>query len=363
MPVRDALTGGDVFLGAQNMYHEASGAFTGEMSAAMLKDVGCTYVILGHSERRHILGETDDDVNKKTLAAHAAGLTPIVCVGEKLDEREAGQTADVIRTQFDGSLAGLSPAPDGGDRHRLRAGLGHRHGQSRHARSRPRRCMPTFASCSPTATMPRRPRPVRILYGGSVKPDNAAELLKPAEYRRRAGRRGVPEGGRLSGDRRGRHPARSGRRGPTAGPLTVAATRLDLAAELAPRRKRRNSMSPCAQQFEGVLNVTFPVVLAFGQALFGLLLTVMAIFLILLVLVQRGRGGGLAGALGGMGGSSAFGAKAGDVFTRITIVAAAIWIVLCIAASRWGGGQQPDQRSGAERTVGGRRLGQPAARP
>src|SRR5262245_1544149 len=109
IPVRDALLGGNVFLGAQNMYFEQQGAFTGEVSAAMLKDVGCTLVILGHTERRHILGETDELVNKKTLAAHAAGLTPIVCVGEKLDEREAGKTADVIRTQFDGSLKGLAP--------------------------------------------------------------------------------------------------------------------------------------------------------------------------------------------------------------------------------------------------------------
>jgi preprotein translocase subunit SecG len=83
--------------------------------------------------------------------------------------------------------------------------------------------------------------------------------------------------------------------------------------------------------------VVFPPVLAFAQELFGVLLAVIAVFLILLVLVQRGRGGGLAGALGGMGGSSAFGAKAGDVFTRITIVAAAIWILLCIMATRWGG--------------------------
>lgn len=80
-----------------------------------------------------------------------------------------------------------------------------------------------------------------------------------------------------------------------------------------------------------------PLILAsFTSSLFGLLLSVMAIFLILLILVQRGRGGGLAGALGGMGGSSAFGAKAGDVFTRITFVAAAIWILLCIAAAKWG---------------------------
>ena len=79
--------------------------------------------------------------------------------------------------------------------------------------------------------------------------------------------------------------------------------------------------------------VTFPLIAAIGQVIFQLLLSAMAVFLILLVLVQRGRGGGLAGALGGMGGSSAFGAKAGDVFTRVTVVAAAIWIVLCIIAA------------------------------
>src|SRR5215207_2710427 len=103
------LEGGTVLMGAQNMYHEKNGAFTGEISADMLKDCGATFVILGHSERRHILGETDEMVNKKTLAAHAAGLTPIVCVGELLSEREAGQTGAVIRRQVDGLLAGLSP--------------------------------------------------------------------------------------------------------------------------------------------------------------------------------------------------------------------------------------------------------------
>ena len=82
--------------------------------------------------------------------------------------------------------------------------------------------------------------------------------------------------------------------------------------------------------------MAFPVVLAFGQALFGFLLTIMAIYMILLVLIQRGRGGGLAGALGGIGDSSAFGSKAGDVFTKITYWSACVWILLCIAASRWG---------------------------
>ena len=101
-----AIAGSNVALGAQNMYHEKDGAFTGEISAAMLCDLGCKYVILGHSERRHILGETDAAINKKVHAALAAGLVPIVCVGELLAEREAGRTLAVIRTQFDGSLAG-----------------------------------------------------------------------------------------------------------------------------------------------------------------------------------------------------------------------------------------------------------------
>ena len=85
-----AIAGSKVALGAQNMYHEHDGAFTGELSAAMLRDLGCTYVILGHSERRHILGETDEAINKKVHAALAAGLIPIVCVGELLARARGG---------------------------------------------------------------------------------------------------------------------------------------------------------------------------------------------------------------------------------------------------------------------------------
>ena len=103
--VEAILEGGTVLLGAQDMYHEKSGAFTGEISADMLGDCGATFVILGHSERRHVIGETDAMVNKKTLAAHAAGLTPIVCVGELLAEREAGKTAEVCRRQYQVVLA------------------------------------------------------------------------------------------------------------------------------------------------------------------------------------------------------------------------------------------------------------------
>jgi triosephosphate isomerase len=172
-----AIAGSKVALGAQNMYHERDGAFTGELSAAMLCDLGCKYVILGHSERRHILGETDAAINKKVHAALAAGLLPIVCVGELLSEREAGQTLAIIRRQFDGSLAGLSPEQ---------------------AQSLVIAYEPVWAIGTGKVATPQQAEEVhlalrkimaeryngqiadsvRLQYGGSVKPDNAAELLK-----------------------------------------------------------------------------------------------------------------------------------------------------------------------------------------
>lgn len=103
-----AIKGSAIGLGAQNCHHEAKGAFTGEVAPAMLVDIGCKYVILGHSERRQLFHETSADVNKKTIAALAAGLTPIVCVGESLAERQANKTSEVVRGQVEGSLAGLT---------------------------------------------------------------------------------------------------------------------------------------------------------------------------------------------------------------------------------------------------------------
>ena len=174
--VAAALDGSPIALGAQNMYHEAGGAFTGELSAAMLLDVGCKYVILGHSERRHVMGESSEDVNRKVHAALAAGLTPIVCVGELLDQREAGRTAEVIAEQFNGSLAGVS-ADD-----MTRTVMAYE---------------PVWAIGTGKVATPDEAEAVhldlrkliedrynaevaaavRIQYGGSVKPDNAAELL------------------------------------------------------------------------------------------------------------------------------------------------------------------------------------------
>jgi triosephosphate isomerase len=106
--VREALRGSNVALGAQNLYPEREGAFTGEVSPGMLSDVGCKYVILGHSERRHKLGETDEFINRKVLAALKAGLQVMVCVGETLAEREAGKMEEVVTSQLTGGLAQIA---------------------------------------------------------------------------------------------------------------------------------------------------------------------------------------------------------------------------------------------------------------
>ncbi len=107
--VQKVRIGSPVALGAQNLCHEAKGAFTGEISPGMLLDCGCKYVILGHSERRDIFHESSAEVNRKLKAALAVRLSPIVCVGEHLDEREAGRTMEVIRSQFEESFAEISP--------------------------------------------------------------------------------------------------------------------------------------------------------------------------------------------------------------------------------------------------------------
>lgn len=102
------LRGSSLQLGAQNVHAAAEGAYTGEVSCGMLKDLGCRYAIIGHSERRTLFGETDAIVNEKLKGVLKAGLIPILCIGETLEEREAGRTADVVRTQCEGSLAGIS---------------------------------------------------------------------------------------------------------------------------------------------------------------------------------------------------------------------------------------------------------------
>lgn len=98
--IQKAVDGSNVILGAQNIHSEMNGAFTGDISGTMIKDVGCTHVIIGHSERRHVFGETDAFINAKLKTCFALDLTPIFCIGEKLEERESGKTRDVIESQL-----------------------------------------------------------------------------------------------------------------------------------------------------------------------------------------------------------------------------------------------------------------------
>ncbi|MFT5303993.1 MAG: triosephosphate isomerase [Mariniblastus sp.] len=178
--VANAVAGSSVAVGGQDVYFEASGAFTGETSTSMLSDVGCTYVILGHSERRHVIGETDELINKKAVAALAAGLTPVICVGEQLEEREAGKTHDVVKSQFEGSLAGLT---DEQIRKTVIAyepvwaigtGKTASPAQAQEVHADLRKMLADQYNSETSET-------VRILYGGSVKPDNAGDLMSQTD--------------------------------------------------------------------------------------------------------------------------------------------------------------------------------------
>lgn len=170
------LKGGSINLGAQNMHYEDSGAFTGEISAKMLKSVGCQYVILGHSERRTLFGESDEMINKKIKKAVSAGLKPIFCVGETLEERESGSTEKVVETQIRNGLSGLNET----ELSELIIAY-----------------EPVWAIGTGKTATPQQAQDVHqfirnliselfsnnfaeklvVQYGGSVKPDNAAELF------------------------------------------------------------------------------------------------------------------------------------------------------------------------------------------
>lgn len=177
-PVAEALSGSGIGLGGQDCHAKPKGAHTGDISAAMLADIGCTHVILGHSERRTDHGEGDAAVNAKAKAAHAAGLTAIVCVGESEAERDSGRTLAVVESQVKGSLpdgttaantvvayepvwaigSGRTPTPE----------------QIREVHGHIRRTLGACLGDGAAAAM-------RLLYGGSVKPSNAAEILAIAD--------------------------------------------------------------------------------------------------------------------------------------------------------------------------------------
>ncbi|QSQ16394.1 triose-phosphate isomerase [Myxococcus landrumensis] len=175
-PLHVALEGAPFQLAGQNCHWEASGAFTGEVSAPMLAELGCAYVIVGHSERRQLFGETDETVNKKARAVRDAKMTPIICVGETLAERESNRTLEVVERQVRGALAGFEAKEVAGFVLAYEPvwaiGTG-RNATSAQAQEVHAAIRGLVGRLYDGETAGR----VRIQYGGSVKPDNAAELL------------------------------------------------------------------------------------------------------------------------------------------------------------------------------------------
>jgi triosephosphate isomerase len=171
-----ALGASSVGVGAQDVYFEPNGAFTGEISTSMLKDIGSTYCLCGHSERRHVIGETDELINKKLAAAIAGGLLPILCVGELLAEREALKTNDVVTRQLENGLAGLSAEKVSAITiayepvWAIGTGLTATPQQAQEVHAFIRKLLANMYSDELAGG-------IRIQYGGSVKPDNAAELM------------------------------------------------------------------------------------------------------------------------------------------------------------------------------------------
>ncbi|HUL16824.1 MAG TPA: triose-phosphate isomerase [Terriglobales bacterium] len=171
----EAVRGTRIAIGGQNLHWEKEGAFTGEVSAPMLLEAGCTYVIIGHSERRQFFGETDATVSQKTKAAVVAGLTPIVCVGESLDEREHGRTEEVLSRQFIGGPGSLTLEEFS------RILLAY---EPVWAIGTGRTATPEIAAaahrflrqCAADQFTESQASALRILYGGSVKPDNVRGL-------------------------------------------------------------------------------------------------------------------------------------------------------------------------------------------
>ena len=163
-----AVKGTKIQVGGQNLYWKNEGAFTGEISGPMLKAAGAEWVIIGHSERRQFFGETDETVLSRTKAAIAAGLKPIVCVGERLEERESGQTDAVLRTQFE---AGIAPL-DKDEFAKIVIAY-----EPVWAIGTGKVATPEIAQAAHAFLRKLLPADVRILYGGSVKADNAAGLM------------------------------------------------------------------------------------------------------------------------------------------------------------------------------------------
>jgi triosephosphate isomerase len=168
-----------IALGAQNVYPEEKGAFTGEVSPVMLAKLNVQFVIVGHSERREIFGETDDFVNRKARAVLGAGMQPIMCVGETLEEREAGATDEKVRTQIAGGFAGITG--DGARRMVVAYEPIWAIGTGRNATPEDANATITTIRAAMREQVGDIADAMRILYGGSVKPGNTAELMAESD--------------------------------------------------------------------------------------------------------------------------------------------------------------------------------------
>ncbi|QDT65953.1 triose-phosphate isomerase [Calycomorphotria hydatis] len=174
--IKEVVAGSGVKVGAQNCYFEEPGAYTGEVAVDMLTDIGCDYVILGHSERRHVLGETDEMIGKKVNASLAKQLPVILCIGELLSEREANKTEEVLNEQLSGGLAGVKAEEMASvviayePVWAIGTGVTASPEQAQEAHAYVRSWLSTRFDADVAAA-------TRIQYGGSVKPANAAELL------------------------------------------------------------------------------------------------------------------------------------------------------------------------------------------
>jgi len=181
IPAAVEMTAGtNIDIGAQNCYYEREGAYTGEISPVMLKDAGCKYVILGHSERRHIFGESDEVINKKVIAALSEGLRVILCVGETLQERDSGLTFTVVESQL---KLGLSGATDMLDRIDIAYEPVWAIGTGVPARPEDAEEVHRFIYEKLKELNPQKAQSVRVLYGGSVKPENAEAFLSQPHIR------------------------------------------------------------------------------------------------------------------------------------------------------------------------------------
>ena len=175
--VRDVLAGSTVILGAQNVHWEEKGAYTGEISGPMLKELGCAMAIVGHSERRHVFGETDVMINRRLLGALQFGLTPVLCIGETLEEREAEKTLKVLEEQVRAGLSGVKLADSSEivvayePVWAIGTGRTATESQAQEAHSFIRKLLSDICEKNIAAQ-------VRILYGGSVKPENIDILMQ-----------------------------------------------------------------------------------------------------------------------------------------------------------------------------------------